>query len=330
MQSKSHLISCLEEIQEKMQLLKAQHSAFGEKLLLAYRGEAQDYQSSKLMPSLFRRPEHTEKEIHLFELFLDYKMIDSHVLTSNIEKAIETQHYVAISRMLDISFNVLASIYFACIGANSEEDRADGFVYVFAFPEHYSPHSRYIEDFYSKILENKHPAYGKNFKVFTHSYLNERIRAQSGGFIFFPGKTFMPISEIYYERVLIDKDKKTELLAELEQLFHIKDVIFFPEKEKIAEEVKKKFYAGSYRERKVSIAEEVDSFCSRVKYETSVLSAQKGASPSLLLRKLRKEKSDILQYISQNETEDASKNELIKKVNLEFNLLKIEFKEPAK
>lgn len=32
----------------------------------------------------------------------------------NIEKAIDAQHYIAISRMLDISFSVLTALYFAC------------------------------------------------------------------------------------------------------------------------------------------------------------------------------------------------------------------------
>ena len=328
----SKLLSCIAEVHEKLNSLKVRHSLFDGELLFAYRGESRNFGETKLMPSLFRSIGDVEKEAHLFELFLDYNMIDSHISTTNIEKAIETQHNVAISRMLDISFSVLAAIYFACGNADDSGNPEDGFVYVFVFPEHYSPHSSYIEQFYSRILEKKHPAYGKNFKVFTHSHLNDRIKAQSGGFIFFPGKTFTPISEVYYEKVVIPKEAKKEVLLDMEQLFHIKDSTFFPEKERIAAEVKRKFKNGVYSEREVSLEDEVDSLCSRVKYELQLL-ANDTAIP--IERKLRKERSDLLQYINQNcvesETRTAQealelREKLTRKTDIEFNLMKIEFR----
>ena len=53
----------------------------------------------------------------------------------------------------------------------------DGFVYIFCFPEYYSPHSQYIEDFYKNILEEdiNDLVYSGNFKVISHSYSNEEI-----------------------------------------------------------------------------------------------------------------------------------------------------------
>jgi len=80
--------------------------------LIAYRGESRDYGSTRLRPSLFRDRNYVEKEIHLFELFRDYNIVSQNA--SYIEMAIETQHYASISRMLDISFDMLIALYFAC------------------------------------------------------------------------------------------------------------------------------------------------------------------------------------------------------------------------
>lgn len=199
------------QIKEKVAELSSRHRAFLKtEPLIAFRGESNDYGDTKLTPSLFRDSSYVAKESHLFELFCDYNIVDPKA--SNIEKAIETQHYASISRMLDISFDVLVALYFAC----THPDEHDGYVYVFAFPEHYSPHSKYIEDFYTNVLEGKHIAYSRNFKVFSHSVTNDRIKAQKGGFIFFPGKEFHPINDCYYERIrflykgIIIKHNKTE------------------------------------------------------------------------------------------------------------------------
>ena len=128
------------KIKEKVAELSSRHSAFLQTPpLIAFRGEPDDYGATKLMPSLFRDSSYIAKESHLFELFCDYSIVGSNA--SNIEKAIEAQHYASVSRMLDISFDVLVSLYFACAHQNDH----DGYVYVFTFPEHYSPHSKYID-----------------------------------------------------------------------------------------------------------------------------------------------------------------------------------------
>ena len=224
------------QIKEKVAELSSRHRAFLKtEPLIAFRGESNDYGDTKLTPSLFRDSSYVAKESHLFELFCDYNIVDPKA--SNIEKAIETQHYASISRMLDISFDVLVALYFAC----THPDEHDGYVYVFAFPEHYSPHSKYIEEFYTNVLEGKHIAYSRNFKVFSHSVTNDRIKAQKGGFIFFPGKEFHPINDCYYERILISKNHKREILEDLEALFQITKATLFPEKDKVAEIITNKF-----------------------------------------------------------------------------------------
>ncbi|WP_143750824.1 FRG domain-containing protein [Clostridium merdae] len=172
-------------IRKEIEGLKLNHSQyFDAGILVAFRGEPSDYGQKKLMPSLFRNLEYLKKEHHLFELLCDFNFVSNN--SSNIEKAIEAQHYTAISRMLDISFNSLVALYFAC--ENKANENNNGYIFIFAFPEHYSPHSKYIEDFYTYMLDGRHIPYSKNFKVFSHSYSNDRIKAQKGGFIFFQAR----------------------------------------------------------------------------------------------------------------------------------------------
>ena len=77
-----------------------------------FRGEAEDYKATKLTPTLFR-----EKKIggsipdkELINLITDYKIVDDKNLNP-LSKAIEGQHFLALSRLLDITFSILPSIF---------------------------------------------------------------------------------------------------------------------------------------------------------------------------------------------------------------------------
>lgn len=317
------------QIKEKVAELSSRHRAFLKtEPLIAFRGESNDYGDTKLTPSLFRDSSYVAKESHLFELFCDYNIVDPKA--SNIEKAIETQHYASISRMLDISFDVLVALYFAC----THPDEHDGYVYVFAFPEHYSPHSKYIEEFYINVLEGKHIAYSRNFKVFSHSVTNDRIKAQKGGFIFFPGKEFHPINDCYYERILISKNHKREILEDLEALFQITKATLFPEKDKVAEIITNKFKGNIYTTKSVSLENEIESFFSRIDYELKILHLKgKTADKKRVMRWLRKEQDDLINYTEQqisshiSELTDAEQEKVIQTIKDNFSVLLIRYKE---
>lgn len=317
------------QIKEKVAELSSRHRAFLKtEPLIAFRGESNDYGDTKLTPSLFRDSSYVAKESHLFELFCDYNIVEPKA--SNIEKAIETQHYASISRMLDISFNVLVALYFAC----THPDEHDGYVYVFAFPEHYSPHSKYIEEFYTNVLEGKHIAYSRNFKVFSHSVTNDRIKAQKGGFIFFPGKEFHPINDCFYERILISKNHKREILEDLEALFQITKATLFPEKDKVAEIITNKFKGNIYTTKSVSLENEIESFFSRIDYELKILHLKgKTADKKRVMRWLRKEQDDLINYTEQqisshiSELTDAEQEKVIQTIKNNFSVLLIRYKE---
>lgn len=281
----------LSEIMKVVEELGDRHSQkFDSKPLIAFRGESRDFAETKLMPSIFRNSSYVSKEKYLFELLCDYELIGYE--KRNIDKAIETQHYVAISRMLDVTFNAAVALYFSCI--NDIEN--DGFVYIFCFPEYYSPHSNYIEDFYTDILSSKKiKTYFKNFKVFSHSYSNERIKAQSGGFIFFPGETYSKINNVYYKEVRICKEGKKKILKDLELMFHINTAKLFPEKDKIADIIKNKFIQNSYLREELTVKNEIESCFKRVSYEIKVSNI---CDKIIFLRYLRKEREDLIGFLS--------------------------------
>lgn len=311
------LLDYLQEVSRKIEELLDQSNSSS--CLLAFRGESKDYGDTKLMPSLFRKSSYIKKEKYLFELLCDYNMAESS--SSNIEKAIETQHYVEISRMLDVTFNVLSAMFFSCDTNRNE----NGILYIFNFPEHYSPHSSYVEDFYANILENKNNiTYAKNFKVFSHSYSNERIKAQKGGFIFFPGEVFSPISNVYYKAIEISKDDKELILKELETLFQINKANLFPEKENIAKVIKEKFDNKKYMDKEVTVEEEVNSCISRLEYEITN-PMYKGKTLKWKKRVLRKEEMDLIYYVEQHcdESEKSKKirDRLIELIKARFRIL---------
>lgn len=257
--------------------------------LIAFRGENRDYGPTKLMPSLFRNPEYVLKEKYLFELLGDYSFLQKGQ-ERNIEKAIEAQHYVGISRMLDITFCLLTAIFFACSGEKNE----DGIVYIFCFPKHYSPHSQYIEDFYSRVLENNNISYPSNFKVISHSYSNDRIKAQKGGFIFYPGKDYRAIPNIYYEKICIDRNDKVNILKELDLVFNMNEATIFPEKERIIDVIRSKFNESIYQNYSITINGEIEAYFERINYELNLKTFENDIE---LIRFLRKEKDDLIFYV---------------------------------
>lgn len=313
-EKKKHvLIGYLDKVSKKIDLL-ADRNGIKEQdsYLNAFRGEARDYGRTKLMPSLFRDSSYVSKEKYLFELLFDYGVI-SEGKNKNIEKAIEAQHYVSISRMLDITFSVLPALYFACSSKNNMQE--DGLIFIFAFPDYYSPNSKYIEKFYTEMLEGNNIAYSKNFKVVSHSYSNERIKAQNGGFIFFQGSEFSPISDIYYETISIKSEDKEDILRELNLLFSINEATIYPEKENKAKLVEQKFKKGRYKEEDLNIDAEIHTYFKRIQYECKMFKKKAGSKfdKTVYLRKLRKEKEDLLTYINQHIPED-SKNQGTEKV----------------
>lgn len=313
----------IDQIMKCVNHLKEIHGKYYEDcLLFAYRGESKDYGKTKLQPSIFRNPEYIKKECHLFELLSDYNFVQKDA--TSIEKAIESQHYIAISRMLDITFSALNALYFACEG-NLKEDAN---LFVFGFPKYYSPHSNYVQNFYDKMLSNEDCSYSRNFKVFSHSFSNDRIKAQKGGFIFFPGKNFVPINECYYETITIKREDKPTILDELKLLFQIDLANIYPEKDNIAELIKFKFAENTYENSVTTLTldDELKFYFERLNYELRLMKKDE----MTIQRILRKEKNDLLSFVRsvhqnqeksfENRSLEEIENEIVNKF-LTFSLM---------
>ena len=272
----------LSEVEREIENLIAKHNQISRtSYLIGFRGENEDYGKTSLMPSLFRGEDYVGKEKYLFELLRDYGFLSSDK-NRNVDSAIEALHYIAISRMLDISFSLLPAMYFACHGGKIEKD---GFVYIFCFPEYYSPHSQYIEDFYKNILEDK--------------------------------------------KICIKSEDKSNLLKELNQVFQINEASLFPEKGTVASIVKEKFEEKEYRIKNIDIESEINICFERVEYEIKALKLNENKeNPMRLLRKIRKEESDLLYYIHKNikqgEVENKRK-EFEQKIEKNFKLMRMEY-----
>ena len=257
----------------------------------------------------------------------DYKIVKNKEL-SNLSKAIEGQHFLELSRLLDITFSILPAIYFA----SSSNEKENGVVYIFKFPEAFSPSSSYINAYFDNIIERKRIPYNQNFRVLSHTQSNERIKSQSGGFILFPGNNKKNIPELYYETVEISCDAKEILLKELDSYFGINEAVLYPEKDKKKKIVKDGLKKLS-RDR-VSIKDdfsfyeiEIHNALTRLEYEINRIDNQKSSivrtNNVYKKRFLRKAVSDIKAYLKSIQTLESSDYEkLLDLINNEVQLIK--------
>lgn len=278
--------------------------------IYCFRGESADYKETKLIPTLFRdsRVEGKLPDRELINLITDYQIADA-TITSNLSKAIEGQHFLVLSRLLDITFSIMPALYFACSGNYNE----DGYIYIFRFPTVFSPSSTYINFFYDGLISGEIEPYFNNFKVLTHTQSNERIKSQSGGFILFPGKTAIPIPERYYLKLKVSKEKKKDVLNELDLYFGINEAFIYPEKDKKRELISKKISMISKESNCVNTDAlfykiEIEEALERIQFELRVM-LNEGKSKKEQLRLIRKEERDILEYLDRIEHSKKWDNE---------------------
>ena len=298
-------------------LEKSYYEHYDKKILIAFRGESRNFENTKLMPSMFRESEYIYKENYLFDLFCDLGLIKDN--DKSIDKATDTQHYAALSRMLDITFDCLVALYFTCKYDENSLNK-DGYLYVFGFPEYHSPHSGFIEQLYENVLNvNENIMFQKNFLVFSESYANERIKAQKGGFIFFPSQVFTPLDEVYYKYVKINASDKERIVDDLDKIFKINEAILFPEKDKIAIYARKKFIENEYQIKQFSVQDEMENRIQQVKYEMTMSTHLSSINK---LRRIRKDKDELIQYImKQYNLTDVDRMKLLKELDYKFKLL---------
>ncbi|UYX53441.1 FRG domain-containing protein [Bacillus thuringiensis] len=232
--------------------------------IIAFRGEPQDYGDTKLLPSMNRINMSFDDEKNFFDSLRDYGIISNNS-ASYVEKAIEAQHYLQTSRLLDVSFNVLISIYFATL----QDNELDAQLYVFCFPKCFSPSSQYINQYYKNMMDNNKESLilRNNFKVITHGYYNERMKLQSGGFVLFPSENMAPIPKCFYRTITIPAVCKESIRKDLVTYFSIYESSVFPEKEKRKEIVMEAVKRGRVEKKQNYIDLELDLYFEYLTYD---------------------------------------------------------------
>lgn len=341
--SSSLIIKYLDKIAVEINSLNERiHQFDSDNPIICFRGEAMDYKSTKLMPSLFRENNSNLLDKDLLDLLDDYEIPDYSNKTY-LSKSIAGQHFIAISRLLDITFSVLPALYFATSsttcncgcslcdchsGCNCECKRCDndGYIYIFAFPETFSPNSIYLNEYYNRIIDDKLIPYPRDFKIISHSYNNERIKLQSGGFILFPGKTFNSIPEEYYSKVKISRKDKEILRNELLIYFNLTEAKIYPEREKRKEIIHEKLtkYVNFKNDNNGLISNELEYYLRRIRLEVLM---KKNNNHSLLeiKRFLRKQRETLEKYVLKNtKGEYELQSSLLERIKTKFIILEKE------
>lgn len=208
----------------------------GEDEKLMYRGEPVIY-PTKGMPGIFRE-DFLKKDSH-YELNILREMeANGYSEGKNLlELAIDAQHGGFPSRLLDVSYNCLVALYFAVVSMperKKEENEKDGHVLVYKVEKAYCPTSENIVNNFERIINNPDDnlnsnVFSTNTKLVDHYKMNERIVAQQGAFILFPGKEWSPVSERKYREIKISHEHKGTIERELDDFFGINTNLIYPE-----------------------------------------------------------------------------------------------------
>ncbi|GFO79220.1 FRG domain-containing protein [Lactococcus lactis] len=293
--------------------------------VICFRGENKDYGETKLTPTLFRDTSEYPLDIELIELLSDYGVIEG-TDTSLLSKTIDGQHYISVSRLLDITFSMLPALYFATCNNEIENKKIkyDSFVYIFGFPATFSPNSEYINKYYDEVVKGNFTPFPKDFKVITHSYNNQRIRAQNGGFILFPGRASSKIPKEYYKAIKIDRIDIEELREDLENYFCITESNIFPEKDKRRNLILKKLKTSPVNRKNSSLFEnELDYYLMRIEFEVK-RKHNKNNNLVETKRFLRRESSYLKLFLKNNRNNIDKFEEFEKKVELQLALIRSE------
>ena len=164
--------------------------------VVVFRGESKVY-DTPCQPTIFRTQ--LSKSDKFFEKNLFEEMSANHLTNGKtyLEIAIDAQHGGFPSRLLDVTYNCLAALYFAVTPYYTKEetsgDSEDGMVYIFFLEDLYCPTGNNINEAYNACINHEadwfsgQELFQKNHKLIDHIKKNPRIIAQQGAFILFQG-----------------------------------------------------------------------------------------------------------------------------------------------
>ncbi len=217
-----------------------------DKVQFLYRGECKVF-SKSCRAGIFRKGVLATNSY--YEKGMLNTMRQNHLSESNsyLENAIDAQHGSFPSRLLDVSYNCLAALYFAVTPYHKYDitlyDSEDGMVYIFYIDEIFSPNGENTNDTYNAIINKNVPwfnssaIFGKKHKFIDHTKINHRIIAQQGAFILFQGNDDEAIPQYMVDKIRIPKEAKSTIRNELLYMFGIHTGSIYPEVDHIADEL---------------------------------------------------------------------------------------------
>lgn len=219
-----------------------------ENSIITYRGENRIY-PHPCVPNIFR--EGYLKKYDFFEKNIFDEMRANEIAKGDkyLENAISAQHDGFPSRLLDVTYNSLVALYFACTPyyryAEDTHDNEDGKVFVFFIDKIFCPTGENISKTYESIICKKdcflsNAIFSKNHKLIDHLKINKRIISQQGAFILFQGNDVDYLPKYMYEEIVIPSISKKVIRKELKEMFGIYTGSIYPEPENLIDEIKEK------------------------------------------------------------------------------------------
>ena len=308
---------------------------------LVYRGEPRDYKTHG-QPGIFRKS--FLKDDPHFEKNLLLEMKANKLTSGNtyLEMAIDAQHGGFPSRLLDVTYNSLIALYFACVSKpeNKDEDsNYDSHVLVYKINRAYCPTANNVIENYERIIDNPNDTLNKkifecNHKFIDHIKVNSRIIAQQGALILFQGLEWRPIPEQNFTIIRISKEHKEKIAEELEAFFGITTSSVYPEIDYSIQKIQKKakrIVSDDFsveNELKMCFENETDS----IEYQLQLISkepsiVEKTTSVRKLEKRIQAWRTDLCNFISTYYEENEPEKKLSIDVKERYNQVIKDYKD---
>ena len=197
--------------------------------IFLYRGQSNS--EWKLIPGLFRLSKRdVDFESNMIHFLKAKKFVND---TDELTVSIDAQHYSYPTRLLDVSYNMLNALFFACEDTTENEINKNGALFIIRVNLQRPATSQNLHVIYKEIIENS--SFFENMIV-NEKYLfverinqNNRIIAQDGGLIVFIENK--PLAEQNYKKIIIHFKNKKIILDCLAKYFNINHGNMFPDME---------------------------------------------------------------------------------------------------
>lgn len=194
-----------------------------------YRGQANS--QWELIPGLFRLEKRDiDFESNMIHFLKAKKFVENE---DELLVSIDAQHYSFPTRLLDVSYNLLNALFFACEKSKNKEILKNGVLYIIKVKLQRPATSENLHTIYKEIIENsdffEKMSVDEKYLFVERINQNSRIVAQDGGLIVFLENK--PLEKDKYKKIIIDYRNKDLILECLDKYFNINNGNMYPDME---------------------------------------------------------------------------------------------------